>query len=1153
MQHPAARERSQNKRRSFFVVMSPTRRSAGVGEGGEPSVNGEISPNGNDSIAKDDAAAVGGGMSTADDGTAIDQATKLPHSDEQRQQAATFASPTRPQQEANEFISDSHYLAQQSQGNWKYGNSAAHPNDLPPNVITAYSASGFYSQQPGQGQEQSQGGADTSHLHVANSLPLLPDSESYQQEAHQEYEHSEAADALGAAAKGDPDSSVAEYSQQADTSTGMIMDGDNDLSRNRKKAKVGSGRVAKACKPCSSKKRRCDGGRPECSVCRVLGSSCSYTTTGLKRGPPKGFRAGPKESLRAKLMRTLETTIRDLASQLGPEEANREILRISRERGLSGHADVSATDAALVVEALANSASADLGLTQRAIENSLNQQDDDSTFLDVSDRDDLTHQVSSSGLQLLRRTAAGAGSAGSPSGSSPGSSADCRRNEPTVVPISSLNIPGCRSLLQPARMDQLLGQCGTQHLPVSQNRAAGTVQPHLAVALDSAFQAPFVTPEESDTLFLNYWRGFHPYWPILYKAILEEIPPHEVTMRLDGLLLNAIYAIGSLGRVSSALDVKAEDRQESIRCSGELFAQAAERRLFATGLRPTVTAIQASFLLSVFAHGTGELSRAWSFCGIAINMATNLGLHRWPIHRLDLLDNSVERETRTRTIWSLYILDKILCAEMGRAPILRAREIDPPLLSEDTSDEIEYMNGDPNKPLRISSVFNAAVNCFAILERILSEVHSLRRKAVLRRGETTPEFLQEFDEELEKFRRNIPEQIQIPADGSLSRVGFPGIVWALGMWDATATILLHRPFIPQQGEGKCPSYDEVVNNASHQKASAAADRLCELLQLDVRSKPSGCDVALWPSNYAYCLFTAAVMYIFNARLGIPGAHHKFALARDQIKRLSSRWPKASLHRQFLDGFTAVAENALGKSETTGGEPTVFSGGAGSIEEWTAQTAQTAAQAKTSQQFNPGSENVSTSNLQRSLPGLNDKQRKQLLGFYMDFSHRFGQTASDTSRRQLDSFAPGLFDLETVFWNESSSILANALATQDRDSICEELGVQGQIQRADTASDVNSQQHHGLAMLAALAPHAAPHQQNQQPGSGLCEQGRHVDEQEQQCDSQDQTIEDPNADPSHPKAGQQSQAPPFAFNLDPTQPAWTDPLMCTLDLGPIYRQ
>lgn len=1081
--------------------------------------------------------------------------------------AAQTSLPLRQPSEANEFGTPSQAQQQQNQqqqqsstGQWNYSNSVAHPNDLPHQIINSYAANTYYNQ---QGSPVPHDGSQHSHLHNTSNLPLLPDSESYQHDARQEYDHTEAADALGAAAKGDPNESLADYSQQADTSSSMMMEGvggeeqddeGGDASASRKKAKTGSGRVAKACQPCSSKKRRCDGGRPECSVCRVLGTPCSYTSTGLKRGPPKGFRAGPKESLRAKLTRTLETTIRDLTSQLGAEEASREVQRVSRERGLPAHTDVSASDAALVVEALANSSNADLGMTQRAIQNSLNQHEDDTTFLGVTEKGDLTHRGSSSGLHLLRRSGAAAGSANSPPGSSPGSSADRRRNEPMVVPIPSPGIGGnAQPFLRTPRMDQILNQIAAQDVS-TQARSLTGGQPHLVASLDSTYADPYVSPEESHKLFNNYWRSFHPYWPILYKAVLDDIPPEEVTSRLDGLLLNAIYAIGSSGRDSLEAEDENEAPEDADRRSGQVFAQAAERRLFATGLRPTVTAIQASLMLSVFAHGCGELSRAWSFCGIAINMAMDLGLHRWPIHRLDLLDNSAERETRTRTIWTLYVMDKILCAEMGRAPMLRAREMDPPLLSEETPDEMEYMDGDPTKPMRIPSVFNAAVHCFAIVERILSEVHSLRRKAVLRRGHT-PEILKELDDELEKFKRDLPDSIRIPEDGSRPQVGFPGIVWALGVWEATATILLHRPFIPQENDGISPSYEEVVNNTSHQKASAAADRLCDLLEFEVGgTSAQQYDAALWPSDYAYCLFTAAVMYLFNARIGVPGARQKFAQARDQLKRLSSRWATASAHRQLLDGFTAVADDALGRPETSSGDPTTIpGGGAVSIEEWTAQTAAQALpqgqipgqQQQQQQNGEQASAGVSNSqDLQRNLEGLTEDQRQQLLSFYMDSSHRFGQNNNDTTRRQLDHFAPGLFDVETAFWNESSSTLSSAFnMTQRSDG----TNGQGQAGGPNVKSEGNGQQHNGLAMLAALAPHAAPQQQHQAQGQqeGI-EQGGEEQQGEEGQDGQNHAGSSGQQQP-------QPQASPFAFNLDPAQPAWTDPLMGALDLGPAYKQ
>lgn len=1053
------------------------------------------------------------------------------------------------QQDGTDAVHDPSDAAQQA-GWAAYANSPAHPNQLPTNVINAYANSFAYSQQQQQDQQD-----DQSHQHHDGNEQSHDD----QEQQHQQQQHLNHL----MAASGEYDQANAMYANSADASTmndpdmSEIQEDTADMSSasydasgsSRKKPKTGSGRVAKACQPCSSKKRRCDGGRPECSVCKVLGTPCSYNNTGLKRGPPKGFRSGPKESAKAKLTRVLETTIRDLFTQLGPDEANREVSRVARERGLG---NLLAVDTQASLEALGLTGH-EFGVTQKAIQQSLAQGDD--TFLGVNDRGDLLHRGSSSGIQLLRRTA-GPQTVSSPSVASHGHDNRISRDSehtPVVVPIPS---PGIR------RDDQLQGQAAGEDV-------AGAY-PAVMEGL-TGFSDPEVTPEESQRLFSNYWQTFHPYWPILYKAVLDEIPVDEVASRLDGLLLNAIYALAASERSTQGAE-NGEDAGTD-RHSGELFAQAAERRLYASGLRPTVSAIQASFMLSLFSHGNGDLSRAWTFCGVAITMAMDLGLHRWPIHRIDLLDNIAERETRTRTIWSLYVLDKILCAEMGRAPMLRAREMDPPLLSTEAPDELEYLEGDPSRPMRIPSCFNACVHVFTIVERILSEVHSLRRKAVLRKGESTPDLLVELDAELEKWRQSLPDYLAYPSDRSTIAVGFPGCVSALWVWESTATILLHRPFIPQGSDDSPPTQEEVINSVSHQKAIAAADRLSNLLNLESTFGSGETDAAtLWPSDYAYCLFTAAVMYLFDARVGIAGARQSFAISRDQLRRLSSRWPAASAHKQLLDGFTAVADDALGRPDHRqgsryGAEDTA------AIEAWAAQAGTTG---ETDPSAMGGDSNVQVkdeseqqqlhddgqqqqqqygqsqdNNPQRSLDSLTNEQRQQLLNFYMDSSHRFGPNGGD-NRRQLDHFAPGLFDVETAFWNESagSSNLSSAFTNVGGRS---EYQPQQQQQQGAEGSNGSGQAHHGLAMLAALAPHAAPQQQQQQQHD---QQQQGGDDQRQS--RQQQQMQEPPHLAVYQPVQQQLQAAlqqtsPFAFSLDPAQPAWNDPLMSAMNLGPNYQQ
>lgn len=137
-----------------------------------------------------------------------------------------------------------------------YYNNAAHPNTLPPNVINAYSGNFEYSNQPQQHhQHQSQQHQQPSHL-----PPALASSNDFDQ-SH------EAAIYGNAGGEDGPDAdATADYSLNGLVGDGQHTDAmsaaedDDDINSTRKRNKGGNGRVAKACQPCSSKKRRCDGG-----------------------------------------------------------------------------------------------------------------------------------------------------------------------------------------------------------------------------------------------------------------------------------------------------------------------------------------------------------------------------------------------------------------------------------------------------------------------------------------------------------------------------------------------------------------------------------------------------------------------------------------------------------------------------------------------------------------------------------------------------------------------------------------------------------------------------------------------------------------------------------------------------------------------------
>ncbi|TKY84646.1 hypothetical protein EX895_006548 [Sporisorium graminicola] len=725
----------------------------------------------------------------------------------------------------------------------------------------------------------------------------------------------------------------------------------------------GSTRVAKACQPCSTKKRRCDGRQPECSVCQVLGTPCTYNHTGLKRGPPKGFRSGPKESARAKLVRTLETTIRDLVNHLGKEEAGAEIVRVAGERELDV-AEAQASESAsqrdnsdarkrasrnassrIKIEHLTSNETSTSSLNPAR--NSDGDADDpaaeaEEDVIGETRQGELVYRGSSSGIGILQRQhraespAPGVGVAVSRSVASSSSAPFAARSRetrgtgdaaahskaPVFLPISSPRPIGDNETV--SSHDRSPRVSKTTPRRDATNRQAlypGSSRDGPSAASHVSSEDPIVSDEENDRLFRYYWQGFHPFYPILYKPWFAGFSRNELRSSLEPSLLFAIYAIGACvvpGNASQGSTAQPEISKHKLNLErAQLFCQAAESYVFAKGLRPDVASIQTCWLLSLYSHGTGDLSRAWNFQNLASSMAVDMGLHRWPIYRPEIVQDRVQRETRIRIIWHCYIIDKLLCAEMGRPVGLRAKDIDVPLLSETEDDEFELWSDQTEmqsaeqvgagaaslRRLHAPSCLNWGVHLFKIVERILDEVHSLRRKALLRR-QGKELVLADLDRQLTDWKEKLPPHLHLDDSSSTNDGPFPSF-FALNLWYYTARLLLHRPFIPQE-EGLAMS--KVLENDSYRQSTLAANTICDLLEASSRDI-----VDRLSTDLGYCLFTAAVMFVFNARLPdsriASDARRRYGLCMQWLKKLADTWPAASAHRLLLDGFAVVGEDA----------------------------------------------------------------------------------------------------------------------------------------------------------------------------------------------------------------------------------------------------
>lgn len=869
-------------------------------------------------------------------------------------------------------------------------------------------------------------------------------------------------------------------------------------------------------------------GKPECKVCVVLGTPCSYESKGLKRGPPKGFRSGPKESAKARLLRNLETTIRDLAQQMGNEDSALEIARISRHRGL----ELPTTDAQIGAKRvkISKSDSSDRGDADEAVDG------EEEDFLGISEQGSIRHFGSSSGIQLLHTQSI------PPPHSNYRPSAlrdDSRRSRarshgsPAPYPLPTI----------PSRLHNMASSTSHSNSPVqSPNQSQ-----HMQLPLTDSPSKRQISMSLNRKLFYSYWEGFHPFWPVLYKPAFDELSIDHLPSLLDEALINAIYAIAvCVASPTLAAEIELEIADAP---AGEVFFHRAERHLFAGHSTPTpsLSSIQVCFFLALYCQGSGELSKAWIYSSLANSMAFDLGLHR---HLRHYDDNLIEKESRVRLIHCVYIVSTILSAEMGRPPMMRSKDIDVPLLSEQEKDEneLDAMGG----KLCVASCLNGGVRLFSIVETVLGQVHSFRRKAALRKmgSNSTNRVVEEIGQRLDAWRLTLPDILKLSSDRKRGDRLLPSFI-ALHLWYHTAVLLLNRPFIPHE-EGS--SLQEVLSDPFHAKCTKASNELFELLLQLSNSN----NVDRLSTDLAYCIFTAAVMFLFNARLGPsntsndgdPAARNdkevnrlannakmQFLMCKEWLRSLSDRWPAASAHKQLLDGFSSVGEDAL--RGTTSAAQTERSD---SRSTWTSTA--TSAPILNETRVSKGEQAYTSALDQRvaALPGVEQNNAFVLdrlsndapAGLASTFGAAFpgGDSQymyypSNQAMSQAESaysFAPNIFDMESVYWNET--------AARNPASSEASMGLNNAVQQQR------------LQQIHPPAFSNGPYGNNVITSDGQSQDGSNTANLQQDTNRLQMLAQ--------ATTGEMQQVSPFSFHQEPSQPEWND-VISMLQLPPAFLQ
>ncbi|PNP48183.1 hypothetical protein THARTR1_10378 [Trichoderma harzianum] len=168
---------------------------------------------------------------------------------------------------------------------------------------------------------------------------------------------------------------------------------------------------------------------------------------------------------------------------------------------------------------------------------------------------------------------------------------------------------------------------------------------------------------ESDVVIralTDFFRWQYPYFMFVYREafLRDHFGDRQNCNYWSAALLMALCALGAM--------VASDDNRRL----SDQFYLAAESIVMVSGLaKPSIPTVQAFLCLAFYEIGRGNLSKGWSFSGIAFRMAQDLGFQRdpdnWVPHDASV-DTHEDSEIRRRIYWGCYNSDKLISLILGR-------------------------------------------------------------------------------------------------------------------------------------------------------------------------------------------------------------------------------------------------------------------------------------------------------------------------------------------------------------------------------------------------------------------------------------------------------------------------------------------------------
>ncbi|EXJ72880.1 uncharacterized protein A1O5_04028 [Cladophialophora psammophila CBS 110553] len=224
-------------------------------------------------------------------------------------------------------------------------------------------------------------------------------------------------------------------------------------------------------------------------------------------------------------------------------------------------------------------------------------------------------------------------------------------------------------------------------------------------------------------------------------------------------LENAIYAVGASFAASSPREVPD--------MTSELFAFRAKTYLEIEMDSPGLATVQALLVLSAHEMAQMRDSRGWLYCGMAVQISSDLGLHlnleKEHSHLKTSLPDSNIFQVLTNLFWTINSSDRLLSSSFGRPPLMKGRDYNVPKPSA-APYSWSYVDDSNQRGLPPHIDASAAGGAHVhlaqlamITGRVSDELYSGVRKTV---GKSA-NFVEEIALELAKWKESLPPALRI--------------------------------------------------------------------------------------------------------------------------------------------------------------------------------------------------------------------------------------------------------------------------------------------------------------------------------------------------------------------------------------------------------